>query len=118
MPEYKTTYTFVAEYLETNEAGARRTEPVEIPLVSSDKFFELMDTPEIKALSERGLSADEGLAFGRWLTEQIVPGLAAKLSPPSAMSLIKTIFEHEKDTFGLGGTTQPTAQTPDSTPAS
>jgi hypothetical protein len=117
MPDYKTTYSFAAEYLEKDVSGARRKEIIEIPLISSDRFFDLMELPEIKALAD-GLDSAAALNFGCWLASQIVPGLIEKLSPQSAMGLIAAIFGHEKDTFGLGGTPQPTAPTPDLTPAS
>ena len=102
MPAYKNTYTFEVEYLEADEQGHRRRETIEIPYITSSQFFEIVADPAIEGLN--------GLEFGKWLSERMFPGLLESVSPRCAMDLIRTIFEHEKDTFNLGEAVAPTPE--------
>jgi hypothetical protein len=114
---YKTTYPVEVEYLERDEEGNHPKETIEIPYISSNQFFDVMDSPEAKRVGTDN-SDIAILSVGRLLANLLVPGLLEKLSPESGIKLMSAIFQSEKETFGLGELRKPIATDSDTTPQS
>lgn len=101
MTAYSKTYKFEAVFAEVDESGNFRKETIEIPLITSEEFFSIFEDEAVRTM--------DNSQFGKYIVERWFPGLLAQLRPQSALSLIKTIFEHEKETFVPGETGEPTA---------
>lgn len=113
-PGYKNYYSIEVVFTDRDETGNKKG-TVDIPYISSEDFFDIMRSKEMKnSIKEYQADAENPAAqqdfvmtLAQLIISKVSPGLLKTLTPLSGIAVMTKVFDEEKGTFGLGETIPP-----------
>jgi hypothetical protein len=104
---FSKTYMVDVTYLDRDENGVNRVGTIEIPYMSSQQLFNLMDTATMRDLAAGKETNLNTVLFtlGKAVVEVVCPkGLLDDITPRSGIQLMTKVLDMERDSIGLGET--------------